>query len=427
LDFHACFAKRAAMFSQAPHSIRIALSLALAASGGMLLAQDTTPGMAQADSSGSYEVGGVDVDVTGPTAEAARLAGWRLAQRKGWTMLSQRLGAGVGTLSDGTLDAMVSGIVVENEQIGPNRYVARLGVLFNRGRAGSLLGGAGLSQRSQPMLVLPLQWSGGVGTIFEQRTDWADAWTRYHTGNSTVDYVRPAGTGPDALLLNVGQIGRPGRLWWRTILDQYGALDVLIPTVRLYRQWPGGPVVGVFEAHHGPDNVLVGKFVLRVERAEGVPALLDAGVKRIDEAYQAALRGGSLTTDAGLVYAPPPTTIEALLPKSEATPTPTGTAAIAAGPSIAVAVQFDTPGVGAVSSTEAAMRAIPGVRSALTSSLALGGVSVMRVSFDGDAAAFQAALEARGWIVQGSGATLRIRRPLAPPQVSPPADNPAGG
>jgi hypothetical protein len=40
-------------------------------------------GVAPIDSSGSFEVDGITVDVRAKTAEAARLGGWRLAQRKG--------------------------------------------------------------------------------------------------------------------------------------------------------------------------------------------------------------------------------------------------------------------------------------------------------------------------------------------------------
>ena len=80
----------------------------------------------------------------GKSAEAARLGGWRLAQRKAWGMLAQRLAGRSSSLSDSALDGLVTGIVVENEQIGPNRYVARLGVLFDRGRAASILGVGGL-------------------------------------------------------------------------------------------------------------------------------------------------------------------------------------------------------------------------------------------------------------------------------------------
>ena len=60
------------------------------------------------------------------------------------------------TLSDSTLDGLVSSIIVEREQIGPNRYIADLGILFDRARAGELLGVAGVERRSAPMLLIPV-------------------------------------------------------------------------------------------------------------------------------------------------------------------------------------------------------------------------------------------------------------------------------
>lgn len=377
-------------------------------------------GVAPIASTGDYEVNDVAVDVSAKTADAARYGGWRIAQRKAWQQLSQRLGRGGGLVPDSTLDAIVTGIVVQNEQIGPTRYIARLGVLFDRDRAGALLGIASYVTRSPPMLVIPLQWSAGVGEVFEGRTRWQEAWARYRTGNSEIDYIRPSGTGPDSLLLNAGQTTRPGRGWWRTVLDQYGASDVLIPTVRLYREWPGGPVVAQFQARHGPDNRLLGQFALRVGSAAGLPALLDAGVKRLDDTYQAALRGGYLRTDPG--FAPPVATVaptEAIVDDT--------LAAESASATIPIVVQFDTPNASAVAGTEAAMRAIPGVASAATSSLALGGLSQMTVAFGGPPEALRAALEARGWQVFGTGTTIRIRRApqLLPPDLAP--DNATAG
>ena len=409
--------------------------LMLAVTGGVVLAQSdgtdegiTDQGITAADSSGSYEVGGIRVDVTAKTAQAAREGGWRIAQRKGWAMLSQRLGGGGGTLSDSALDSMVSGIVVEDEQIGPNRYIARLGVLFSRAKAGALLGVSSETVRSGPMLTIPLQYSGGTGQVFEQQTDWQQAWGRYRTGNSAIDYVRPAGTGPDALLLNAGQTGRPTRDWWRTILNQYGAGDVLVPVVHIYRQWPGGPIIGAFEARHGPDNRIITRFTLRVGNGDGLPVLLDAGVKRIDDAYQEALRNGALTADPSLSWRPP--SVAAVAPvAAEETPVNPGDTVVTSG-GTAINLQVDTPGAASVAATEAALRGIPGVRSAITTSLALGGVSVVRVAFDGDPAALRPLLEARGWTVVGSGTTLRIRRAGAPSQggaTAPPADNATGG
>ncbi|MBD8700895.1 heavy-metal-associated domain-containing protein [Sphingomonas sp. CFBP 13714] len=401
---------------------------ALLLGGGAVLAQieGGSRGAAPVDSGSAYEVSGVIVDVAGPSADAARYGGWRLAQRKAWVQLSNRLGGGGALVSDGTLDSLVSGIVVENEQIGPQRYVAKLGVLFDRSRAGSLLGISTYSDRSQPMLVIPVQWSGGVGQVFEQRTEWQQAWARYRTGNSSIDYVRPSGSGPDALLLNVGQTQRPGRGWWRTIIDQYGASDVLVPVVTLYRQWPGGPVIGVFEARHGPDNALIGRFTLRVGTPDGLPQLMDTGVKRIDDLYQQARRNGTLRVDYSLSPPPAPDPIAAeTVPVDETADA--NTAVLTGGTGLSITVQFDTPAAAAVTSTEAALRAIPGVRSAATTSLALGGVSLMRVAYDGDPAALKAALEARGYQVFGSGQTIRIRRTaqLLPPDL--PADNATTG
>ena len=402
----------------------VAAVAALALGAATLVAQGDERGIAPVDSSGSYEVSGISVDVAAKTAEAARLGGWRLAQRKAWAQLSQRLGGGGAAVGDGTLDQIVSGIVVEREHIGPGRYIAKLGVLFNRARAGSLLGISAYADRSPAMLVIPVQISGGVAQVFEQRSDWQVAWARYRTGNSAVDYVRPTGTGADALLLTVGQTNRPGRGWWRTIIDQYGASDVLIPTVTLYRQWPGGPVIGNFVARHGPDNEVLGSFVLRVGTAAGLPQLLDAGVARMDALYQRALREGSLDPDPTL--SPPPAP-EVTTSDDELTAGDGDVDAIiadlgaaGAGQGIPVSVQFDTPSVSAVANTESAMRGVSGVRSAQTTSLALGGVSIMRVVFDGDPAQFRAALEGRGYQVFGSGTTVRIRRPQLPsPELAP--------
>ena len=136
-------------------------AVALLATAGFALAQvgkgtgkaETEP--ASGDSSGSFEVSGVEIDVRAKDAESARLGGWRLAQRKAWTMLAQRLTVHGSTLGDSALDGMVTGIIVEREQIGPNRYVAKLGVLFDRNRAASLLGVAAQMTRSPPMLLIP--------------------------------------------------------------------------------------------------------------------------------------------------------------------------------------------------------------------------------------------------------------------------------
>lgn len=427
LEFHAQLAKRAAVKFE-PRLIKtLPLTILAGASiiGASVFAQieGSDRGVAPIDTSGVFEVTGIEVDVYAKSAEAARQRGWKEAQRLGWRMLWQKTHGGSSgpALGDGALDGIVSAVVVEDEQIGPNRYIARLGILFDRVRTASILGVAGNIRRSAPLLILPVQWSGGTPQSFEARTEWQKAWARFRTNNTSIDYVRPFGTGADPLLLNFGQTRRPGRKWWRALLDQYGAADVLIPQVTLERSYPGGPVVGRFSARYGPDARLLQTFALRVQSSAGIPAMMDEGVKRLDEIYQMALANGLLRPDTSLIIEQPLDEDEledaedgeedsgkSDAPDGETTSDPEQATSSSSASSFSL--QFDTPDVGSVGSVESSVRGIPGVKSASTTSLALGGVSVMRVSFDGDADMLRVALAARGFRVSGGGSSFRIRR-----------------
>jgi hypothetical protein len=379
-------------------------------------------GISPIASTGDFEVMDIQVNTTGKNAEEARLAGWQEAQRQAWSQLWARTHGGAGAkLADGTLDGIVSAIIVQEEQIGPRRYVAKLGVSFDRARAGQLLGIKGIGKKSAPLLVIPVMVSGGAHIVFERQTPWQYAWAKFRTADSRIDYVRPYGGGSESLLLNAGQMDRRSRNWWRVILDQFGAADVLYPIVRLERQWPGGPIVGKFSARYGPENRYLGSFTLRAEDAKGIPAMMNEGVVKMDQLFQQAFLAGRLRAEAALLLEEideedleeleeeaetaaedqprdPLDRIIDNLPNdtpqtktgndSPPTPTPAQT--------VTISVQVRTPDPESVDRAEAAIRGIPGVRSVVTSSLALGGTSVLRVTYQGDPAALQSALAARG-------------------------------
>lgn len=388
---------------------------------GVVVAQieGSDRGIAPIDSSSSYEVGGVAVDVTGKDADSARMGGWRVAQRKGWALLWSRTNgqpvSAAPSLSDSTLDSIVAGIVVEDEQVSPRRYIAKLGVLFDRARTGQLLGSHGQAMRSPPMLLIPVIWSGGTPTSFETRTEWQRAWARFRPGGSPIDYVRPTGTGSDPLLLNVAQTGRPGRGWWRMILDQFGAADVIIAEVAVERSWPGGPITARFTARHGPDDRILDRFTLRVPNGDALPALMDEGVRRMDASFSQALRDGRLRPDPSLVIEEEP---EELSDEAFANETMADEVAVTAAP---YNIQVDTADAAALTAAEGMLRGVPGVRSVETTSMALGGTSVMRVGYEGDISGLKVALQARGWRVDEGPGTLRIRRAAAaaPPPPAP--------
>jgi hypothetical protein len=399
--------------------VQILLAIAIGLVAAALFAQmEGERGVPPIASGGDFEVRGVKVDVVAKDADSARYAGWRMAQRQAWRMLWTRThgGGGAPALSDSQIEAMVSGIEIEYEQAGAARYVATLGILFDRARTGQLLGVSGNVMRSPPLLVIPVLWDGGSAVSYERTNEWQKAWARYRTGDSAIDYVRVAGSVADPILLNAGQTGRRGRLWWRVLLDQYGAADVVIPIARLDRAYPGGPVTGTFTARYGPDNSLIGSVTLRASNASGIAQMLDEGARRIDELYIRALNDGRLRPDPSLIIEEP-VDPDALAIENAADavvetvglPTMTSTTG-----TTSFAIQFDTPDVGSIGAGESSVRAIPGVRSASTSSLALGGTSVMQVSFEGTVDMLRNGLQARGYNVIVSGTTLRITRRQAP-------------
>ncbi len=445
------------LFADFKFKIVAILSAFVLAAGAVVYAQleGGERGVAPLASTGDFEVFGVEVDVTGDDAFDARKKGWEEAQRKAWRMLYQRTQGGkTSGLSDGALNNLVSAIIVEQEQIGPKRYIATLGVMFDRARAGSILGVGSRTLRSPPMLVLPIMWSGGSAQVFENRTEWQKAWARYKAGDSAIDYVRPHGSDSESLVLTAGQADRRSRLWWRNILDQFGAADVIIPIARLNYEFPGGPVTGQFTARYGPDNKLINTFTLKVDSSDKIPEMMDQAIQRFDNIYTAALSRGVLKTDKSLIIEDSfdLSALEAELERelgledfgsssltddgvgssgNDATSNNEGGTAgnnsAATSSAVTISVQYNTPDVGAVGRGESSVRSVPGVSSAATSSLALGGVSVMRVTYSGDIGALAGALRARGWQVQQGSGALRISRGGGSSQSStPPADDGAG-
>lgn len=399
----------------------LALVVALAVVGPeRLIAQiEGERGIMPVASSSDIAITGIQVETTGKSPEDARLNGWREAQKQAWAK------AGGPAMDIGVIESMVSAVVVEREQIGPRRYIATLGVVFDRARAGQYIGGkGGPGRQSAPLLVIPVLRSGGVSQVFEVRGVWQAAWAAFNAGASPIDYVRPSGAGGDSLLLTAGQPQRRSRAWWRNVLDQFGAADVIIPEARLERQWPGGPVRGTFTARYGPDNRFLESFTLTANDEAGVPAMLATAVQRIDAIYARALGEGLLRPDAtltnnGQMDAGLAALVEAAR-RAEQNSTGSGDAeAATASPTIAAVVplnvttftvQFASPDAAAVDAALSAVRGAPGVQGAATTSLAMGGTSVMRVTATSDMSAVADALRARGWRVTVGANALSIRR-----------------
>ena len=371
-------------------------------------------GILPIDSSGTLEITGIHVDVGGKDASAARYAGWRVAQREGfkalWAKQHKRPISEAPNLSDSTLDGLVSSIIVEREQIGPNRYIADLGVLFDRARAGELLGVAGVARRSAPMLLIPVLISGATMTTVERRNPWQRAWASYRTSASPIDYVRVSGMGVDPLLINAAQTARPGRGWWRNIIDYYGAADILVAEASLHREYPGGPAVARFIGRHGPDGTILGGFKLTAKDSDDIPRMMAEGVARMDELFTLALASGNLPRDPSLLIAepPPPVEDEEFVERA---------AVVAAR---IVQIQILTRDEAGLASAFGAIRGIAGVDAVSPRSTAIGGWSILLVTYRGAPQALATALSARGFSVVDVGGTLRVSPRVVPVPVPAP-------
>ena len=391
--------------------------IALLAFGGTVVAQleDGDRGISPIDSSGTLEVTGIHVDVGGKDAQSARYAGWRIAQREGfkklWAKQHGRPASEAPNLSDSVLDGLVSSISVERESIGPNRYIADLGILFDRARAGELLGIAGEVRRSAPMLLIPVLVSGGTATSVELRNPWQRAWAQFRTSQSPVDYVRVSGRGVDPLLVNAAQTRRPGRGWWRNIIDLYGAADILIAEATLHRLYPGGPAYARFIARHGPDGEILGGFDLRAKDSGDIPRMMNEGVQRMDALFTRALAAGALRRDPSLIIVEPPPLVE-----EEEQPV-----LVAAR---TIQIQVPTPTDQTLNSAVAELRSIAGVEAAGVRAANTPGWSLLLVRYRGTPASLGGILQSRGWAVTAVGGSLRMV-PTAPPPPPPAAQQPA--
>ena len=404
-----------------PFVVLLTMLFVVAGLSGVVYAQleDGERGIAPIDSSGTLEITGIHVDVTAKDAQTARYDGWRIAQRQGfkalWAKTHNRPVSEAPSVPDSTLDGLVSSIVVEREQIGPTRYIADLGILFDRARSAELLGVGGEVQRSPPMILIPVFLTAGTDTTVELRNPWQRAWAEFRTSQSPIDYVRVTGTGVDPLLVNAAQVDRPGRGWWRNIVDLYGAADILVAEVQFQRLYPGGPAFARFIGFHGPDRDLIGSFTISGPAGVSSLAIMRAGVQRMDAMFADALAEGRLMRDPSLdIPLPPPPPEEIVEEAPVLTQARTWT----------YQVQIVSPDVNIYNFAMAHLRTTSGVQQVVPVAINPGGVSYVNVTYNGDLSVLRALIASRGWSVEQNGYVLRMsssgdRPPSLPPPPQP--------
>ncbi len=371
------------------------------------------PPPATAAAGNAYAVGGIDVDVTAKSVDDARRKAWTQAMRQAWPILWSRL---VGKpesqaprLSDGQIDAMVAGVESQGERFSATRYIARLGVVFDRSRAADHLGGAAGTQ-SPPLLLLPLLIDGGAAQVTQAKTPWSEAWARWQGNVTPIDYVLPSGNPADNLWLSAAQVRRTDPAGWRSIITRFDTVDVLVAEARLTRLYPGGPIRALFIARHGPEGRELGRLALRVGSEAGLPRLLDEGVRGLDALYAQGLRDGRLRADPDLAV-----DVASIIAADVVIGTPP--------PEIeTVTIAAITPDAASLAAAERLLREVSG--DVQVRQVAVGGTSQIDIALPGGAEALRAALAPRGWGLEQVGAAQVLRRrpqaAAAPPAAAAP-------
>ena len=196
------------------------------------------------------------------------------------------------TSPNSALNGIVSGIVIEQEQIGPTRYIAApRRAVRPRPHRPDARRAAAWSRRSAPMLVIPVMLTGSSAYSFEYPQ-------RMAARLGAVPHRRQ----PDRLCprrrarhRSAAAQRRPDPAAAAAAGGGCCSTNMAPPTSSSPRSscrrlYPGGPAIGIFTARYGPDNQLLGRFALRVANSAAIPRMLDEGVRRLDLLYTPGAR-----------------------------------------------------------------------------------------------------------------------------------------
>ncbi|MGB7406483.1 MAG: hypothetical protein WA906_12395 [Pacificimonas sp.] len=380
----------------------LAAILLFAAAWSQSRAQGEGSAAEPAATGAAFTVGGIVLDVRADSVEEARDAAFREAPRRAWPRLWARMTGqsadSAPRMSDAALDAMIDAVEVEEERFGRERYIATLGIVFDRQRAGRRLPlGARLLQ-SSPVLLIPVLADAGTMTTFDPDSPWFEAWQEFGAGSSVIDYIRPGGSAGDNILLNAWQARRDDRTLWRAALERYDADNIVVAEARLTRSFPGGPVAGEFIARFGPDARELDRFTLRAEGAADVDDMLQTAVRRIDGLYAGALQDGLLQADSALSVALAPIAAAASEIDDGLSRANTITATVV------------TPTTEEWSAIEGILSVLPELPRYSLETLDIGGTSRVRLFYLGGVQPLRLALDRRGLRLEQGEAGFRLRR-----------------
>lgn len=330
---------------------------------GLAPAHATTP-----DEKQLFTVSGVEVDVSAGDVTAAKAKAIELAQTRAFQILAARLAGDTGAaalenLTPPEIGRLMAGLSVDSENTGPGRYIAKLNISFLPDKVRELFTARGVTLREVndggPVLLIPVWIKHGDDPVIWDDSPWRSALTAKLGAEG---FRLPLGDTDDSAAL-----GDP----------ETATADSLAPLALRY----GARAVAVLAAHETADGTLAVRFF-----APGLNL-------NVTHSYPA--------TETGLAQAADDAAV-ALAPAQAADSPATSPQPLAGGkPYLDVAMLFS--GLDEWGSLRQTILSAEGVLSVdLLQVAPLGGK--LRISYQGDIPALQAALLKQGLTLVDLGA-----------------------
>lgn len=214
----------------------------------LLAAAWATPVVAQqAGQNGVFVVGGVSVDETAASAQAAReealTTGQILATERLLARLTRKENhASLPPVDIETARSLVKSLQIENERTSDVRYLADLVVSFKPDAVRNYLGGANISfteVRSRPVLVVPVLSNGGRYVLWDEPNPWRVAWRDHPESSGLVPIVSPIGDLNDLTGLSAEQAVDADVEALGEATARYGAGSALVAVATIDGRNPG--------------------------------------------------------------------------------------------------------------------------------------------------------------------------------------------
>ena len=190
-----------------------------------------------------YRILGVPVDASAESGVAARDLAIAAGQREGLTRLMQRLTSPTahGRLPDVTrvpIERYVNSFEIAQEKVGPTRYIGMLNLNYVAAEVQALLGSAGIPhvrRRSDPILVVPVDLSGGEPSAWDEGSPWRAAWYEGIEQATVTVLALPLGDLADIAGAPPGSLTAGDQVALDGLASRYGTETVVVAAARIDR------------------------------------------------------------------------------------------------------------------------------------------------------------------------------------------------